>query len=146
MLYGPFRETRNPEIPPHGPKRAPRCSNCRLVNMMKEMTFHFCQGCGAYRRAEKAGRSFVLVTAPTCLECNQPLQMTGLAVMLIGIVVSLPISLALCAGATEVGEATFLGFTAMAVMRWIRQSRARRRHAANQASEVPARKLPEPRG
>jgi membrane protein implicated in regulation of membrane protease activity len=70
--------------------------------------------------------------------------MTGLAVMLIGIVVSLPISLVLCSGATEVAEAAFLGFTIIAVMRWFRQSQAKRKHAANQAAQATARNLADP--
>jgi membrane protein implicated in regulation of membrane protease activity len=61
--------------------------------------------------------------------------MTGLAVILIGIVVSLPISLVLCVGATELAMATFTGFTIIATLRGIRQLRARRRHSTNQPSE-----------
>ena len=98
---------------------------------MKTIAFHFCPVCGEYLHAEKAKRSFALVNAPACTECNQPPQMTGLGIMLIGIVASLPTSLFLCTGATEVGDAILLGFMAVAVVRWIRQYKAKRRHAAN---------------
>jgi membrane protein implicated in regulation of membrane protease activity len=62
--------------------------------------------------------------------------MTGLAIMLIGIAVSLPISLVLCAGSTEVAFATFTGFTIISLMRWVRQRKAQRKRLANQASDA----------
>jgi hypothetical protein len=57
--------------------------------------------------------------------------MTGLGIMLIGYFAILPISLFLCAGATEVGNVILVAFTAVAVMRWIQQNRAIRKNAAN---------------
>jgi hypothetical protein len=99
--------------------------------MMKMVAIHFCPECGESLHVEKDRRSFVLLKPSVCAECKRRPQMTGLGIMLIGIVASLPTSLFLCAGATEVGNAIFGVFTALAVMRWIQQIRAMRRHAAN---------------
>ena len=55
--------------------------------------------------------------------------MTGLAIVLIGIVVCLPISLIMCAGATEVAMGLSVAFIVMAVMRWVKQFRAKRKTA-----------------
>lgn len=107
---------------------------------MKYRTFHFCPQCGEYCKLEPTGRSFALVRDPRCPTCDKPVQMTGLGVMLIAIVVCLPISMILCAGATEVATTLFMGFCIIAVMRWIRQLRAERRRirATNGIPKAPA--------
>lgn len=97
-----------------------------------------------YREAEPAGHSFVFVPAPRCAECNRPIELTGFVFLLIGIVVCLPISMILCAGATEAATGLFSLFMAMALMRWVKQFNAKRRHPANKAPEDTAHKLADP--
>ena len=99
------------------------------------MAFYFCPKCGEYRRL----KSFMLVKVPTCPECNKPLEETGTTIMLFSIFVSL----FLCAGATEAAKVTFLGFSALAVVRWFRQSQIRKKHVSKQTLEVADRKRAE---
>jgi hypothetical protein len=114
--------------------------------MTKKRAFHFCPACGQYCEAEPRGRSFVFVAAPRCPDCDRPIEATGFAFLLVGIVVCFPMPLILCAGATEAATGLFAVFMAMAVMRWGRQFNAKRKHAANQASQGLPRKLGNPEG
>ena len=94
---------------------------------VKKRSLFFCPSCGKYYKAEARSldHSFTLTAAPRCSECDSPVQMTGFAFILIGIIVCLPIFLVLCAGATEIALGLSVVFLSMAVMRWIRQFRAK---------------------
>lgn len=104
-----------------------------IVNqmMMKKMSFRFCPGCGEYRHLKLKARDLIWSQPPSCPQCKRPLEITGLAILLFGICVSLSIALGQCAADEGTVEAVFCAFAVMAAVRWIRHFRARRRNAAN---------------
>ena len=112
-----------------------------LEDKVKQLTFHFCPGCGQYCTP---GSFFTRGPHLPCPDCGEPIQLTGLAIWLVGFLASVPLSLVLCQEATELATAIFVGCTAIATLRWGRQHRAMTRHSANQASTIEARKFAGP--
>jgi hypothetical protein len=100
---------------------------------LEKMSFRFCPGCGEYRHLNLKARDFTFAQPPSCPHCQRPLEITGLAILLFGICISLSIALVQYeyAGGEEPVEAIFCAFAVMAAVRWIRHFRAKRRNTTN---------------
>ena len=106
---------------------------------MTQMTFYFCPECGQYCKHDPPGRSFVRVPQPVCPDCGVPIQLTGLAIWLVGVLVSFPLSLVLGLHPTDLACAIFSACTIIGIMRSVRQYRAWRRHSARQRRDLAGR-------
>ena len=106
----------------------------KLLDLLATMSFHVCSKCGRYWHPSRRFEGLTTLRAPRCRHCGGPIERTGLGIMLIGLVVSLLINLiglvVISYQADVYSAAVFLLFGCIAVLRWIRHSRARRARQA----------------